>query len=254
MRFRTSSIQLTPSNNHLVLRRLMRKECKYIYRQKGAVTHAKRMILRKPRCHTFYLFEIPEKRRLHMISKIHSLGGMVVNSIRFATRILFIPSGHNLPEKSLFKLLTAAIGGRAILPASYILDSCDEKTFLDVDNYCHCENFVTKFDIPDSTLAAIKISVYYRSLYAKMQKPAFHLQNVLFAVTEGQHEDVKLLLEISGASVQPCYHNNMFFNNQLFTLCVTDGTIKLHDFVETIPQVTPDTIRNILWRTFRKFL
>uniref|UniRef100_A0AC34GV40 BRCT domain-containing protein n=1 Tax=Panagrolaimus sp. ES5 TaxID=591445 RepID=A0AC34GV40_9BILA len=188
--------------------------------------------MKSTKTHDFYLFDVPEDKKDSVKMMIKKLGGNVVNNILAANIILFVPSEKQMNLKALGRFLTAAIGGRYLVPLSFIKKSYHKQRFLDVNDYCNLEYIVSKYDLDKSVQTAIKISFSFREQFAKNKFPAFHRQNILFAVPEGEHEDVKLLLEISGAVVHPCRVNDKFFENQLFTLCISNGKIKVHGVLE----------------------
>uniref|UniRef100_A0AC34F4Y5 BRCT domain-containing protein n=1 Tax=Panagrolaimus sp. ES5 TaxID=591445 RepID=A0AC34F4Y5_9BILA len=202
---------------------------------------------------SFYLFEVPEEKREGIVKQIKNLGGTVTSRLYNATKIIFFPNNKQMSDQSLFTFLTAAVGGRYILPFSYISDSIDAQMFLDAKNFCTMEYYESKYDLHRTTVSAIKISNNYRNQYSRKQYPRFHRHNVLLAVPKRQDEDVKVLLQILGAYVQPCYDNKIVLKNPLYTLCINDGKVKLAEEAKLIPRVTPDKIREMLWNTLNTF-
>jgi hypothetical protein len=131
------------------------------------------------------------------------LGGLITDSLFNATKVIFYPTGKPMTQERLFTFLTAAIGGRYLLPANYVIESNDTKKFLDPNDYCNYEYYERAFDLDDSALAAINISNCYRKYFTQNKYPRFYRHNVLFAVPKDQERDVKLFLQILGAYVQP---------------------------------------------------
>jgi hypothetical protein len=202
----------------------------------------------------FYLHDIPAEKIPSLKEQIESLGGLITNSLFNATKVIFYPTGKPMTQERLFTFLTAAIGGRYLLPANYVIESNDTKKFLNPNDYCNYEYYERAFDLDDSALAAINISNFYRKYFTQNRYPRFYRHNVLFAVPKDQERDVKLFLQILGAYVQPYYDNKKFLKNPLYTLCVSDGRIKLSKEAKLIPRATPSKIREILWKTRDKFL
>uniref|UniRef100_A0A914ZCB3 BRCT domain-containing protein n=1 Tax=Panagrolaimus superbus TaxID=310955 RepID=A0A914ZCB3_9BILA len=159
----------------------------------------------------FYLFEIPEDKKEDIKRKIIKLGGTFTSRLYNATKVLFLPNKNRMNNESLFTFVTAAVGGRYILPLSYIDESGDAQNFLNPKNYCTIDYYDSRYDLDRTTISAIKLSNKYRYQYSRKQFPCFHRHNVLLAVPKRQDEDVKILLQMLGAYVQPCHDNKIIF-------------------------------------------
>uniref|UniRef100_A0AC35GWC9 BRCT domain-containing protein n=1 Tax=Panagrolaimus sp. PS1159 TaxID=55785 RepID=A0AC35GWC9_9BILA len=175
------------------------------------------------------------------------LGGTVTKSLEETTCIIFYPTKEQMNLQSIFTFITGALVGRYLLPVSYILESYDIKEFLNMDDFCTMDYIESKYILHKTTIAAIKMSIFNRNKYKRNAIPAFHHQRILFAIPEGQDDDVKLILKCLGAYVHPYHVDNECSHGQLFTLCITDGQINLPCFAQSIPTKTPYDIRTILW-------
>uniref|UniRef100_A0AC34GTA3 BRCT domain-containing protein n=1 Tax=Panagrolaimus sp. ES5 TaxID=591445 RepID=A0AC34GTA3_9BILA len=205
----------------------------------------------------FFLFKLPDGKEPLVREYIEKLGGKVVDCLESATRLIFCPSSKKLPNEEYFFFATAAAGGRFLLPTSYIAESYDAKKFLDPSEFSTYDYYFSRHDLHSTMLAAIKMSVEFRSIYAKNGNPCFYLHNVLFAEPKGEHEDVMLFLRICGAFVQPFYginpKNNEWISNYTITLIVNSGKVALTENLKNFCVSTPDKIRNILWRALARF-
>jgi hypothetical protein len=201
----------------------------------------------------FYLLDFSDAKEVFLKYHIQNMGGTVTKNLEETTCIIFYPTKKQMNLKSIFTLITAALGGRYLLPVSYILESNDIKEFLNVDDFCTLDYIESKYILHKTTIAAIKMSIFYRNKYKRNAIPPFHHQRILFAIPQGQDDDVKLILKCLGAYVQPYHVDNKYSHDQLFTLCITDGQINLHRFAQSIPTKTPYDIRTILWEHLKSF-
>uniref|UniRef100_A0AC35G6D7 Uncharacterized protein n=1 Tax=Panagrolaimus sp. PS1159 TaxID=55785 RepID=A0AC35G6D7_9BILA len=207
--------------------------------------------------HIFYIYKVPNEDLVRKC--IIKLDGIIADSLESATRVVFYPTSKKLPEDELFFLLTAAAGGRFILPVSYIIESNDTGEFLKPTDYSNFDYYNSKHDLDPATLAAIKMSVEIRQGFIKNGNPCFYMHNVLFAEPKGKHEDVILFLRVCGAYVQPYYgikkdRKNEFVSNFCISLVVNSGEIPLTDNLKCSPITTPEAIKDILWRSRDQYM
>jgi hypothetical protein len=201
----------------------------------------------------FYLLDFSDAKEVFLKNLIQNMGGTVTKSLEETTCIIFYPTKEQMNLQSIFTLITGALVGRYLLPVSYILESYDIKEFLNIDDFCTMDYIESKYVLHKTTIAALKMSIFNRNKYKRNAIPAFHHQRILFAIPEGQDDDVKLILKCLGAYVQPYHVNNECSHGKLFTLCITDGQINLPRFAQSIPTKTPYDIRTILWEHLKNF-